>query len=89
MPIFEFECKVCGNQFEHLVLPWLAKPGETPECPSCHATNVERLLSICAISSENTRQSNLQKARKKMAGVTKEKETEEFKQMVEHANEHH
>lgn len=89
MPIYEFECRGCGNQFEHLLLPWLAKDGETPECPSCHGTKVERMLSICAISSEATRQSALDKARKKNRKVAQEKETEEFKMMVNHANEHH
>lgn len=89
MPIFEFQCRSCGHQFEHLVLPWLQKAGETPECPTCHAKDVEKMLSICAISSEATRQSSLQKARKRQSSVTKEKETEEFKQMVAHANEHH
>ena len=47
------------------------------------------MLSICAVSSESTRQANLQKARKSAGKVKKEKDTEEFKQMVEHAAEHH
>ena len=89
MPIYEFECRACGNHFEELVLPWLVNEAQKPECPSCHAKDVERTLSICAISSEGTRQASLQKARKKMSAVTKEKGTEEFKQMIEHANEHH
>ena len=89
MPIFEFECRACGHPFEQLVLPWLASTTEKPECPSCHSANVEKVLSICAISSEGTRQTSLKKARKAMRSVTKEKETEDYKQMIEHANEHH
>ena len=91
MPIYEFECQSCGHQFEELVLPWLEKenPARKPECPSCHDQHVERTLSICAVSSEGTRQASLQKARKKLSSVQKEKDTEEFKEMIEHANEHH
>ena len=89
MPIFEFECRSCGNHFEELVLPWLEKTAEKPECPSCHAKDVEKVLSICAVSSQSTRQASLQKARKSLGKVQKEKETEEFKQMLEHAAEHH
>lgn len=89
MPIYEFKCRTCEKEFEELVLPWLPSASQQPECPSCHGTDVERTLSICAVSSEGTRHASLQKARKKMSAVTKEKETEEFKEMIEHANEHH
>jgi len=89
MPIFEFDCRACGNHFEHLVLPWWEKAGELPECPSCHGQDVVKALSIAAISSEGTRQNNLQKARKRNSKIVREKETEEFKQMVDHANDHH
>jgi putative FmdB family regulatory protein len=88
MPIYEFECRACHRQFEHLVLPWI-KEEAAPTCPSCQATDVERVVSLCAVSSEATRQASLAKARKRNSAVQKEKEHEEFKQMIEHANEHH
>ena len=89
MPIFEFDCRACGHHFEQLVMPWWENAGKTPECPSCHAATVEKALSISAVSSESTRQSALQKARQRNSKVVQEKETEEFKMMVDHANEHH
>lgn len=89
MPIFEFDCRGCGHHFENLVLPWWEKAGELPECPACHGKDVVKALSIAAVSSESTRQNNLQKARKRNSSIVREKETEEFKQMVNHANEHH
>jgi putative FmdB family regulatory protein len=88
MPIFEFNCRACGNHFEHLVLPWWENANELPECPSCHKKDVEKALSICAVSSAATRQTSLQKARVRNSKVVREKETEEFKEMVDHANEH-
>jgi putative FmdB family regulatory protein len=90
MPIYEFECHACGEHFDQLVLPWIAETvSATPECPSCHTTDVGRVLSVCAVSSAETRQASLQKARKANRKIQREKEDAEFKQMIQHANEHH
>jgi putative FmdB family regulatory protein len=43
MPLFEYACRRCDHQFEALV-----RASETPECPSCHATELERRLSTFA-----------------------------------------
>ena len=43
MPLFEYACKHCDHQFEALV-----RASETPECPSCHRTDLERRLSTFA-----------------------------------------
>ena len=88
MPIYEYQCKACSNQFEYLLLPTMDQKA-LPECPSCQGKDVERVLSICAVSSENTRQTNLQHARKLNSRITKEKQDAEFKEMIHHANEHH
>jgi putative FmdB family regulatory protein len=40
MPLFEYACRECAHQFEALV-----RGSETPECPACHATSLERKLS--------------------------------------------
>jgi putative FmdB family regulatory protein len=51
MPLFEYECKKCGHQFETLVM------GSTkPTCPSCNSLRLEKLLSTFAVntSSGNT-----------------------------------
>jgi putative FmdB family regulatory protein len=59
MPIFEFQCRACHHQFEALV-----RTGEHAACPSCASGDLERLLSMFAVSSDSTRQANLQSARK-------------------------
>jgi putative FmdB family regulatory protein len=41
MPIYEFECKGCGERFEELV----AAGAEGVACPSCGAHETRRLLS--------------------------------------------
>lgn len=43
MPIFEYACQDCGQQFETLV-----RSGSVPACPHCHSTQLEKLLSVPA-----------------------------------------
>ena len=59
MPIYEFQCRACGHQFEALV-----RGADKAACPSCRSEDLERLLSMFAVSSETTRQSNWKSARK-------------------------
>ncbi len=47
MPIYEFHCEKCGNEFECLVLG-----GETPECSACSSRKVRRLMSACGFVSK-------------------------------------
>jgi len=46
MPIFEYTCRGCGHEFETLV-----RSGSVPECPDCHATELEKKLSVFATAS--------------------------------------
>ncbi|HXK34033.1 MAG TPA: zinc ribbon domain-containing protein [Dehalococcoidia bacterium] len=49
MPLFEYACRSCAHAFEALV-----RAGETPECPACRSTDLERRLSVfAALSSGN------------------------------------
>jgi putative FmdB family regulatory protein len=48
MPIYEFECRQCGNRFETLV-----RESTKPSCPSCQGTDLARLLSAFAVGSGN------------------------------------
>ena len=43
MPLFEYACRACDHQFEALV-----RASETPACPSCRSTELERRLSVFA-----------------------------------------
>ena len=47
MPIFEYQCKGCGCQFECLVFG-----KEKPACPSCESTKVSKLMSACGFVSK-------------------------------------
>jgi putative FmdB family regulatory protein len=45
MPLFEYECRACGQQFE-----FLTREGQSPNCPSCQGVNLQKLLSVFAVS---------------------------------------
>ena len=59
MPIYEYQCRICGHGFETLV-----RGLDQPSCPACHSQDIERLLSTFAVSSQARSQSALQTARK-------------------------
>ena len=82
MPIFDYECRKCGEQFEMLVLK-----GTVAECPACHGQELEQLISGFAVSSDSTRQANLQAARRKYASssTVKDKKVAEIEEIREHA----
>jgi len=80
MPIFEYECRQCGHRFECLVL----KGSPAPQCPACQAMDLEQQISLCAMSSESTREASLSAAHKRAASVRREKTHEEHKELHHH-----
>jgi len=61
MPIFEYACKSCGNEFETLVRP----NTDPPACPACKSTELEKLISRPAIKSDSTHGLALKAAKKR------------------------
>ena len=43
MPIFEYACRACGQEFETLV-----RPAEVPSCSSCGSAELDKKLSMFA-----------------------------------------
>lgn len=49
MPIYEYACNACGHEFETLV-----RSGTTPDCPTCHSTDLAKKLSVFAAGKPDT-----------------------------------
>jgi putative FmdB family regulatory protein len=45
MPLFEYACRACGHRFEYLT-----RHGQSPSCPACAGADLEKQLSVFAVS---------------------------------------
>ena len=50
MPIYEFDCKDCGDSFESLVMSFSRIDGVT--CPECKSENVQKKISTFAVKGD-------------------------------------
>ena len=87
MPIYEYECKACGHQFEFLLLP--TSPA-TPACPECQSQDLEKLLSGFALSTREMTKARVKKARRqiKESKDYKDKQVAEAEHVKEHVQEY-
>jgi putative FmdB family regulatory protein len=69
MPLYEYRCRGCAHAFEALI-----RADDAPACPSCGATDLERLVSMFAVDSDGTRQVARAKSMPAARGVHREKE---------------
>jgi putative FmdB family regulatory protein len=46
MPLFEYECRGCGQRFE-----FLTRENQSPACPSCKGAELQKLMSVFAAQS--------------------------------------
>ena len=84
MPLYEYQCRACGHQFERLV-----RKGDEPACPRCQARDLERLLSHVSVSSEHTRQFSFNKARQAAKKVQRDKDVAKAEYEKKHREEGH
>jgi putative FmdB family regulatory protein len=62
VPIYEYFCRACGNEFELLV-----RGDQTPECPACNGADLEKLISLPRVHSEGTRAKSMRAAKRRDA----------------------
>ncbi len=68
MPLYDFQCRACGHEFEALV-----RAGEEGRaCPSCTGRDIERLLSTFAVSSAEKTQAAARDSRKRQIASRKD-----------------
>jgi putative FmdB family regulatory protein len=81
MPLYDYVCRACNHPFEALV-----RKNDIPKCPACASTDLERQMSLFAVSSETTRQSSLATARRENMKVVKEKAVAQQEYEKHHAH---
>lgn len=84
MPLYDYKCRACGRVFEELV-----RLGETPNCPACNGSDLERLVSIPAVSTDATRKRSLGKARRAAGKVSREKKHAQAEYERNYIKDHH
>jgi putative FmdB family regulatory protein len=75
MPIYEYRCNACGEGFELLV----RNGSPAAACPACRSDRVERLISVTAVSSDQTQSRNLAGAKKRVAAQRYDRQYEDHK----------
>lgn len=84
MPIFEYRCSACGDEFEMLVLNSSPVPG----CASCGSEDIEKMMSISSVSSADTRKRASGDIRARNRALRKDHAHEEVKRLESHARDH-
>jgi putative FmdB family regulatory protein len=84
MPLYEYKCTGCGNQFELLIL----KASQSVACPECSSDAVERMLSMFAVSSDSTRQASTAAAYKYNNTLNAKQEPDKQRVQIEHKHQH-
>ncbi len=81
MPIFEYECRACHQEFELLVLK-----DTVVACPSCQGKDLEKLLSGFAVNTAEMSQARVKAARNAARNSSnfKDKSVAEAEDVIEH-----
>ena len=88
MPLCEYKCTGCGNQFELLVRLKADTTFEAVGCPACGSDAVERMLSMFAVSSDSTRQASTAAAYKYNNTLNAKQEPDKQRVHIEHKHQH-
>lgn len=79
MPIYEYDCRGCGEGFELLV-----RTGDVPACPSCGSVDLSRQLSAFGVKTEAGSKAALARAKQDQKKANKDRVIAERERMESH-----
>lgn len=79
MPIYEYRCQACENEFELLV-----RKDTVVACPACEGADLEKLLSLPRVHSETTHARAMKAAKRRDAAEAKDRAHEQRKYELSH-----
>lgn len=79
MPLFEYTCTACHEQFELLV-----RHDTRLVCPACKSEAIERISSLNSLRSSTTRDLAMRAARKRDAGQARDRMYDQLKYEESH-----
>jgi putative FmdB family regulatory protein len=86
MPLYEFRCRACREEFEALVRP---HDDESPRCPACGGADLDQLLSSFAVSSQEKTQAAVRLKRRKEAKKARQENMALEREIERHRREDH
>ena len=84
VPIYDFQCRKCGHEFEAVV-----RPPDPPECPACQSRELEKRLSSFAVSSPEKKRAVADRQVKKAASDERRVQHERDAHAEKHRHEEH
>ena len=84
MPLYEYLCKACKQEFEALV----RAQDPPPECPSCKSTELEKLITAAAMSSDDLTRARVKAERKRRLPQHKAEQNEEYQHALKEHLDH-
>ena len=79
MPLYEYSCTACKEQFELLV-----RHDTQLACPVCKSDVIERISSLNSVRSSTTHDLSMRSARKRDAGQARDRMYEQLKYEESH-----
>jgi putative FmdB family regulatory protein len=83
MPLYDYECRACGREFEALV-----RGDSQPSCPECHSQDLERQLSTFMMTSDEHNREMVRKERKRRLPKHKAEQHEEYQHALKEHLDH-
>jgi putative FmdB family regulatory protein len=84
LPIYEYRCGACARSFERLV----RASAESVSCAACGSTEVERVLSLSAVRSEQTRSRAKQDLKARNRATRRAQDDAEVRRIQSHSEDH-